>query len=117
MCSSDLSRGEAWFADKAQNGSGDEKKLGEDVMTQFRIGKGYIHGIDKEGRPVSWIRVRLHKGGEQTIESMEKFTVYMIETCRLMLGPDPPQNTGVIIFDMTDFSMANMVSTSWIPLT
>ncbi|KAL4778810.1 hypothetical protein BJX76DRAFT_342398 [Aspergillus varians] len=83
-----------------------EKKKGEDFMKQFRIGKSFLHGVDKNGRPICYVRVRLHRAGDQSAESLERFTVYTIETARMMLVA--PVETACIIFDMTDFSLANM---------
>ncbi|KNG47667.1 cral trio domain-containing protein [Stemphylium lycopersici] len=83
-----------------------EKKNAEDFLTQLRMGKSYLHGLDTEGRPMCFVRARLHKAGEQTEESLERFTVYTIETARMLLRP--PIDTATIVFDMTDFSMANM---------
>ncbi|RMZ85379.1 hypothetical protein DV737_g767, partial [Chaetothyriales sp. CBS 132003] len=82
------------------------KKEGTDFLAQLRLGKSFMHGIDKQGRPISYIRVRLHHGGDQTVKSIEKFTVHMIETSRLCLKQ--PVETGTIIFDMTGFTLANM---------
>lgn len=82
------------------------KKNAEDFLTQLRMGKSYLHGLDSEGRPMCFVRARLHKAGEQTEESLERFTVYTIETARMLLRP--PIDTATIVFDMTDFSMANM---------
>ena len=130
-----MTKGEAWFAEKEkQEQTPQEKKLGADFITQLRMGKSFMHGTDKEGRPMCFVRVRLHKSGEQSEESLEKFTVFTIETTRLMLTP--PVDTAVrylfcscswtlrcryepradrrlqqmIIFDMTNFAMANLVS-------
>lgn len=61
------------------------KKEGTDFMTQLRMGKCYFHGIDKEDRPMCIVRVRLHRQGEQSEASLERFTVYTLETARLML--------------------------------
>ena len=69
------------------------KKNDEDFLVQLRMGKSYLHGMDKEGRPMCIVRARLHKAGEQTEESLEKFTVYTIETARLLLRP--PIDTAV----------------------
>lgn len=69
------------------------KKNDEDFLVQLRMGKSYLHGLDKEGRPMCIVRARLHKAGEQTEESLEKFTVYTIETARLLLRP--PIDTAV----------------------
>ncbi|KAF2827634.1 CRAL/TRIO domain-containing protein [Ophiobolus disseminans] len=82
------------------------KKNAEDFLTQLRMGKSYLHGLDKEGRPMCFVRARLHRAGEQSEESLERFTVYTIETARMLLRP--PIDTATIVFDMTDFSMANM---------
>ncbi|CCC12175.1 hypothetical protein SMACR_05913 [Sordaria macrospora] len=83
-----------------------KKKLAIDFLTQTRMGKSYVHGVDKQGRPICYVRVRLHRQGEQSEESLERYTVYLIETCRMLLqgGVD----TATIVFDMTGFSMANM---------
>ena len=62
-----------------------KKKLAIDFLTQTRMGKSYVHGVDKQGRPICYVRVRLHKQGEQSEESLERYTVYLIETCRMLL--------------------------------
>jgi hypothetical protein len=69
------------------------KKNDEDFLVQLRMGKSYLHGLDNAGRPMCIVRARLHKAGEQTEESLEKFTVYTIETARLLLRP--PIDTAV----------------------
>ncbi|OQO01727.1 hypothetical protein B0A48_12764 [Cryoendolithus antarcticus] len=100
-------RGEAWAVREAAQGkTAQEKKEGEDFLAQLRMGKSFLHGIDKEGRPCCYVRCRLHRGGEQTEKSLERFTVYTIETARLLLRP--PVDTATVVFDMTDFSLANM---------
>jgi hypothetical protein len=69
------------------------KKEGEDFLSALRMGKSFLHGLDKEGRPMCMVRVRLHKQGEQSEESIERFTVYTIETARMFLRP--PVDTAV----------------------
>ncbi|KAF3077758.1 hypothetical protein TWF102_005038 [Orbilia oligospora] len=81
-------------------------KTAEGFMKQLRMGKSYIHGTDKEERPVCYVNVRLHKAADQTPESLERYTIYLIETTRLMLKQ--PVDTAAIVFDMTGFGMANM---------
>lgn len=83
-----------------------EKKLAQDFLDQIRMGKTFLHGTDKNGRPLCIVRVRYHKTGEQSEESLERFTVYVIETARMLLAP--PVDTASVLFDMTGFSMANM---------
>ena len=72
-----------------------EKKEGDDFMAQLRMGKSFLHGTDKEGRPCCYVRVRLHRQGEQSEKSLERFTVYTIETARMMLRP--PVDTAVCL--------------------
>lgn len=69
------------------------QRLGHDFLAQARMGKSFIHGTDKAGRPICYVRVRLHKQGEQIEESLERYTVYVIETCRHLL--QPPVDTAV----------------------
>lgn len=61
------------------------KKEGDDFLTQLRMGKSFLHGVDKEGRPLCVVRARLHRSGEQSEKSLERYTVYVIETARLVL--------------------------------
>lgn len=103
-----MKNGEAVMVEKSLSSDPAEKQLGEDFMAQIRMGKSFLHGVDKKGRPICVVRVRLHHQGEQCEESLERFTVYVIETARMVLRP--PVDTATIVFDMTGFSMANMVS-------
>ncbi|KAK6343101.1 hypothetical protein TWF718_008474 [Orbilia javanica] len=73
---------------------------------QFRIGKSYLHGFDREGRPVCIISPRLHQSSEQSPESIEKLTVYTMETTRLLCKE--PNDTSCMVFDMTGFGFYNM---------
>ena len=75
--------------------SGSDKKEGDDFMAQLRMGKSFLHGTDKDGRPCCYVRVKLHKQGEQSEKSLERFTVYTIETTRMMLKP--PVDTAVSV--------------------
>ncbi|KAL8404588.1 hypothetical protein RB594_009444 [Gaeumannomyces avenae] len=98
--------GEGGAAEDAAKGEGDAQKLGQDFLKQMELGKSLIHGVDKAGRPICLVRVRIHKAGEQCEESVERYTIFLIETTRLLIRP--PVDTATIIFDMTGFSMANM---------
>ncbi|RDW67879.1 CRAL protein [Coleophoma cylindrospora] len=75
-------------------------------LEQMRLGKSFLHGLDKHGRPMCIVRARLHKQGEQSEESLERYTVFLIETARMILNP--PVDTACIFFDLTGFSLANM---------
>lgn len=76
------------------------KKEGEDFMAQLKMGKSFAHEFDKSGRPINVVRVRLHHGGEQTVTSIERFTIYLIETIRFMIKPHE-SDTGVSSLDDT----------------
>ncbi|KAL6816048.1 hypothetical protein GGI42DRAFT_312942 [Trichoderma sp. SZMC 28013] len=101
-----MANGEEGAIVNAREGEKDAKKVGEDFLAQLRMGKSFLHGVDKQGRPICVVRVRLHRQGEQCEESLERYTVFLIETARMVLRP--PVDTATIIFDMTGFSMANM---------
>ncbi|KAK2757681.1 hypothetical protein FQN54_004650 [Arachnomyces sp. PD_36] len=101
-----VKHGEAGALKDCSSSDPTAKENGEGFMAQLRLGKSFLHGTDKQGRPMCFIRVRLHKQGEQSETSLERFTVHVIETARLMLLP--PVETATIVFDMTDFSLANM---------
>lgn len=79
--------GEASAVKMSQGSDPKEKKKGEDFLTQMRLGKSFLHGVDRAGRPICVVRVRLHKAGDQDNEGLERFTVYTIETARLLLAP------------------------------
>lgn len=101
-----MKNGEATMVEKSKSSDPKAKQLGEDFMAQIRMGKSFLHGVDDKGRPICVVRVRLHHQGEQCEESLERYTVYLIETARMVLRP--PVDTATILFDMTGFSMANM---------
>lgn len=83
-----LVEGEAGALKQAKDSSDEgRKKESEDFMAQLRMGKSFLHAVDKQGRPCNYVRVRLHKGGEQSASSIEKFTVFLIETARLTAAP------------------------------
>lgn len=82
-----MKNGEAGAADDEKNGDMTSKKLGADFLKQCRSGKSFLHGIDKAGRPICVVKARLHKADEQSLETLERHTVYTIETTRLVLMP------------------------------
>jgi CRAL/TRIO, N-terminal domain/CRAL/TRIO domain len=87
-------RGEAGMLDDSRDASDKKvKQLGSDFIGQFRIGKSFVKGIDKDGRPLCYIRVRKHRAGDYSEESLERYTIYTIETARMMLRP--PVDTAV----------------------
>lgn len=64
-----------------------QKKDGESFVLQLRIGKGNFHGVDKWGRPICVIPVRLHHPNKQTTKALNDYVVHCIETVRIMLVP------------------------------
>ncbi|KAL2811082.1 hypothetical protein BJX63DRAFT_289933 [Aspergillus granulosus] len=98
--------GEHLALEQEKNGSPAEKKKAEEFLKQFRMGKSFLHGVDKSGRPICVVRVRLHRAGDQSTDALDRFTIFTIESARMMLAP--PVETACIIFDMTDFTLANM---------
>ena len=77
--------GELGALEDSQSTEYAKRKFGIDVLSQMRMGKSFLHGLDKEGRPMCYIRVRLHRPGAQSLESLERYTVFQIETARLMM--------------------------------
>ncbi|ELR10029.1 hypothetical protein VC83_07366 [Pseudogymnoascus destructans] len=86
--------------------NGSKEKNGHDFLAQVRMGKSFIHGVDRVGRPICVVRVRLHRPGEQSEETMERYIVHFIESVRLMMVD--PAEMAAVVFDMTGFSLSNM---------
>lgn len=86
-------RGEGGALEDCQSSDPNVRQEGEGFLAQLKLGKSFLHGTDKEGRPLCFVRVRLHHSGDQTQRSTERYTVYMIETARLVL--QPPVETAV----------------------
>ncbi|CCU77054.1 phosphatidylinositol transfer protein CSR1 [Blumeria hordei DH14] len=101
-----VKNGELQAFEDSKSTEPETQKPGKDFLEQMRLGKSFLHGTDKNGRPLCIVRVRCHKIGEQGEGSLEKYTVYLIETARMILAP--PVDTASVLFDMTGFSMANM---------
>ena len=81
-----IRRGEAGALEDSASKDSKIKKDGQDFLAQMRLGKSFLHGTDKDGRPMCFVRVRLHKQGEQSEASLERYTVYTIETARYLLS-------------------------------
>ncbi|KAG5924094.1 hypothetical protein E4U42_004748, partial [Claviceps africana] len=101
-----LAHGEEFLAQDEESGDEKSKTLARDFMKQIREGKSFIHGTDRENRPISYVRARLHRAADQSVESVERYTTYIIETARLT--PTFPVETATLIFDLSNFTLANM---------
>lgn len=88
-----MTNGEAQALKQATSADPAKKQKGEEFLKQMRMGKSFLHGVDKFGRPICVVRVRLHRAGDQEVDTLERFTVYTIETARLLLAP--PVETAV----------------------
>lgn len=73
---------------------------------QFLLGKAYVHGCDREGRPICYINVRHHHAWDQSKQTLVNFIAYNIEAARK--GIIPPAENCLLIFDMTKFGLMNM---------
>lgn len=88
-----MKNGEAGALEDLQSSDAAKKTMANDFLTQMRMGKSFLHGLDKDERPMCFVRARLHRAGDQSEQSMERYTVYVIETARMILSP--PVDTAV----------------------
>lgn len=88
-----MAKGELRALKQEKGSNAKEKKEGKDFLDQMRMGKSYVHGTDKLGRPIVVIQVQLHKPGAQSEETLERYIVHVIESVRLCLSP--PVETAV----------------------
>jgi hypothetical protein len=65
-------------------------KASQAFLEQLRIGKCFMHGTDRAGRPVLVLQGRLHKSTEKS-DVLNRVILHMIETVRLILVP-PVEN-------------------------
>jgi hypothetical protein len=73
---------------------------------ELKTGKSYYHGHDKEGRPVCYIRARLHDPSQSDVLENQRFTVLMMEYGKSLLRP--PGETVTIVFDMNKATLKNI---------
>lgn len=103
-----LPKGELHELDQSRNDKlpAKERKSGHDFIEQLKTGKSFLHGFDREGRPVIYVRVRIHKTGAQSEETLERYIVHVIESTRLIVRP--PIETGVCNCFLTRLVEANL---------
>lgn len=101
-----LGHGEEFLVQDEKSGDEKSKVIARDFMKQIREGKSFIHGTDRENRPISYVRARLHRAADQSVESIERYTTYIIETARFSLTS--PVETATLVFDLSNFTLANM---------
>ncbi|KAI5288433.1 hypothetical protein KEM52_001161 [Ascosphaera acerosa] len=103
-----MARGEAGSLADSKSAAADAKtkKGGTDFINLLNLGHSFVHRTDLQGRPVCYIRVRMHKIGAYAQSSVERYTIWMIETARLLMARHV--ETAAIVFDMTGFGLSNM---------
>ncbi|KAJ3018120.1 hypothetical protein HKX48_003143 [Thoreauomyces humboldtii] len=74
-------------------------------LEELECGKSYFQGVDKEGRPCSYVHVQLHDKNTVDRQLTKNLTVLTLETGRLVMRP--PQEMANIVFDMTGFGLRN----------
>lgn len=82
-----LPRGEIYALQQMRSTNKKERRKGWDFMKQFHMGKNIIHGVDRAGRPIIDIRVRLHRAEDQSVEMLERYIVHTIESVKMLLRP------------------------------
>ncbi|CCF59351.1 hypothetical protein KAFR_0G03190 [Kazachstania africana CBS 2517] len=75
-------------------------------IKNLELKKAVICGVDKEGRPIVYVRPKLHHSDDQTLEEMKKYSLLIIEQARLFLRE--PVETATVIFDLSGFGVSNM---------
>ena len=88
--------GEAGALRDETRNSGASGSLGQDFMKQVRMGKSFLHGTDRQNRPICYVRVRLHQASDQSPESIKRYTTYLIETARFTLNAPVDTAVGVV---------------------
>lgn len=78
----------------------------KDFMAQYRSGKSYVRGTDKDNHPVYVIKVKLHDPNAQSAQTMESYVLHNIESIRLLVRE--PYDKACLIFDLSGFGLRNM---------
>ena len=94
------------FDDILRTGEMGEGEDHEEFLLQLRSKKSYIWGNDFRGRPIVHVKPCHHDPKSQKLETVEKYTLFIIESARLCLKD--PVDTAAVFFDMTNFSLSNM---------
>ena len=107
-----MKNGEALAHKQLESSDPGQKKAGEEFLAQMRMGKSFLHGVDKSGRPICVVRVRLHRSADQSDKVLERFTVFTIESARLMLVPPVETAVGIRPSDLKNESNKDRRSSS-----
>ena len=80
------------------------------VRGDVASGKGFVHGRDRRGHPLGWIRVSLHDAAEPR-EEVANFTAFLLDELVARAeasSPDDPRFS--IVIDFAEFSRSNFDS-------
>ncbi|KAI8865781.1 CRAL/TRIO domain-containing protein, partial [Ramicandelaber brevisporus] len=69
-------------------------------------GLGFIHGVDRSGRPICHVRIKHCHPSKQPVLQLQQFTVLCLENCRLFMHGSVEKYT--ILLDMAGFSLSNL---------
>lgn len=83
-----------------------ESRCQGNVMRTCLSAEKKVHLLIDHPFPCSYLNVHLHRAGDQDPQTLERLTIYLMETGRLLI--QPPVETVALIFDLTQFGLANM---------
>ncbi|XP_063305091.1 motile sperm domain-containing protein 2 isoform X1 [Pelobates fuscus] len=70
----------------------------------FEIGATFLHGYDKEGNKLFWLRVKLHIRDAKTFEDKKKCVAFWLER----YAKREPGKYLTVVFDMTECGLSNI---------
>ncbi|KAI9248667.1 CRAL-TRIO domain-containing protein [Helicostylum pulchrum] len=80
--------------------------LGVAFKHQLDLKMVTLGGPDKQARGACFVNVQIHHKENQPLEVMKLLTLYMVETSRVVC--DYPMDTVCIVFNLENFTLANM---------
>jgi hypothetical protein len=102
-----LEGGDAQFDRPEAYSTDQERKIARETKAMTSSGESFVHGADKKGHPLVYIRVKLHDQWAQGKEAFLRSTIMEVESTRMLLRP--PVTSVSIVFDLTGFGLRNMV--------
>lgn len=89
---------------KGELGAYEDDKAG--YVKNIELRKAVIHGFDRLGHPIVYVRPRKHLSSDQTEAEVHDYSLLIIEQTRLFLKE--PVDAATILFDLSGFTMSNM---------
>eukprot|EP01101_Sappina_pedata_P006657 TRINITY_DN3373_c0_g1_i1.p1 TRINITY_DN3373_c0_g1~~TRINITY_DN3373_c0_g1_i1.p1 ORF type:complete len:262 (+),score=77.06 TRINITY_DN3373_c0_g1_i1:33-788(+) len=80
----------------------------DSIQRQMATNKAFFHGTDKKGRPLAYVRSRMHDHNTSDFEELQRYCVYTIEGCMKQLVP--PHESCSVIFDLSGVGLKNLDS-------